>query len=173
MKCFLLLLQKLLTFTAKCIIGANNAIIPTFTAMQYPTVVRNFGVGMGNLAAGVALILVPYMWLLVIISKKKHTHTHNHINSNSEFHMNVCYHFTFFPQTYFYCLRWFFFSPPPGTHRSFATHEHNGSVRNHWCDCIDVDERCPSVSSIQMMYASVRICEFAGFGIHMYACMCG
>ncbi|XP_011293862.1 organic cation transporter protein [Musca domestica] len=53
-----------LAMIAKCIIGANNAIIPTYTAMQYPTVVRNFGVGMGNLAAGVALILVPYMWLL-------------------------------------------------------------------------------------------------------------
>lgn len=52
-------------YLAKCVIGANNAIIPTYTAMQYPTVVRNFGVGMGNLAAGVALILVPYMWLLV------------------------------------------------------------------------------------------------------------
>ncbi|XP_036325496.1 organic cation transporter protein [Rhagoletis pomonella] len=49
---------------AKCVIGANNAIIPSYTAMQYPTVVRNFGVGLGNLAAGVALILVPYMWLL-------------------------------------------------------------------------------------------------------------
>lgn len=54
-----------LSFSAKCVIGANNAIIPSYTAMQYPTVVRNFGVGMGNLAAGVALILVPYMWLLV------------------------------------------------------------------------------------------------------------
>ncbi|XP_046806779.1 organic cation transporter protein isoform X3 [Lucilia cuprina] len=53
-----------LAMIAKCVIGANNAIIPTYTAMQYPTVVRNFGVGMGNLAAGVALILVPYMWLL-------------------------------------------------------------------------------------------------------------
>ncbi|XP_067642116.1 uncharacterized protein [Eurosta solidaginis] len=51
---------------AKCIIGANNAIIPSYTAMQYPTVVRNFGVGLGNLAAGIALILVPYMWLLII-----------------------------------------------------------------------------------------------------------
>ncbi|XP_036228979.2 organic cation transporter protein isoform X2 [Bactrocera oleae] len=49
---------------AKCVIGANNAIIPSYTAMQYPTVVRNFGVGMGNLAAGTALMLVPYMWLL-------------------------------------------------------------------------------------------------------------
>ncbi|KAH8295295.1 hypothetical protein KR018_009695 [Drosophila ironensis] len=49
---------------AKCLIGANNAIIPTYTAMQYPTVVRNFGVGMGNLASGIALILVPFLWQL-------------------------------------------------------------------------------------------------------------
>ncbi|XP_037951380.1 organic cation transporter protein [Teleopsis dalmanni] len=53
-----------LAMIAKCVIGANNAIIPTYTAMQYPTVVRNFGVGLGNLAAGVGLVLVPYMWLL-------------------------------------------------------------------------------------------------------------
>ncbi|XP_059217869.1 organic cation transporter protein isoform X2 [Stomoxys calcitrans] len=53
-----------LAMIAKCIIGVNNAIIPIYTAMQYPTVVRNFGVGLGNLAAGVALILVPYIWLL-------------------------------------------------------------------------------------------------------------
>ncbi|XP_017144514.1 organic cation transporter protein isoform X1 [Drosophila miranda] len=49
---------------AKCLIGANNAIIPTYTAMQYPTIVRNFGVGMGNLAAGIGLILVPFLWHL-------------------------------------------------------------------------------------------------------------
>lgn len=53
-----------LAMIAKCVIGASNAIIPIFTAMQYPTIVRNFGVGIGNLGAGVALILVPYMWLL-------------------------------------------------------------------------------------------------------------
>lgn len=33
--------------------------------MQYPTIVRNFGVGMGNLASGIALILVPSLWQLV------------------------------------------------------------------------------------------------------------
>ncbi|BFF89089.1 organic cation transporter protein [Drosophila madeirensis] len=49
---------------AKCLIGANNAIIPTYTAMQYPTIVRNFGVGMGNLASGIGLILVPFLWHL-------------------------------------------------------------------------------------------------------------
>lgn len=53
------------SLTAKCLIGANNAIIPTYTAMQYPTIVRNFGVGMGNLASGIALILVPSLWQLV------------------------------------------------------------------------------------------------------------
>ncbi|KAL7728519.1 hypothetical protein ACLKA6_012532 [Drosophila palustris] len=53
-----------LAIVAKCLIGANNAIIPTYTAMQYPTIVRNFGVGMGNLASGIALILVPSLWQL-------------------------------------------------------------------------------------------------------------
>ncbi|XP_068158072.1 LOW QUALITY PROTEIN: organic cation transporter protein [Drosophila tropicalis] len=53
-----------LAIIAKCLIGANNAIIPTYTAMQYPTIVRNFGVGMGNLASGIALILVPFLWQL-------------------------------------------------------------------------------------------------------------
>ncbi|XP_023178575.2 organic cation transporter protein [Drosophila hydei] len=53
-----------LATVAKCLIGANNAIIPTYTAMQYPTIVRNFGVGMGNLASGIALILVPSLWQL-------------------------------------------------------------------------------------------------------------
>ncbi|XP_034486301.1 organic cation transporter protein isoform X2 [Drosophila innubila] len=53
-----------LAIVAKCLIGANNAIIPTYTAMQYPTIVRNFGVGMGNLASGIGLILVPSLWQL-------------------------------------------------------------------------------------------------------------
>ncbi|XP_055547162.1 organic cation transporter protein-like [Wyeomyia smithii] len=54
----------LLAMIVKCAIGACNAIIPTFTAYQYPTTMRNLGVGAGNLAAGIALILVPYLWLL-------------------------------------------------------------------------------------------------------------
>lgn len=53
---------------AKCIIGISNAVVPTYTAMQYPTLIRNAGVGLGNLAAGVGLIMVPYLWLLVIIT---------------------------------------------------------------------------------------------------------
>lgn len=54
-----------LSTTGKCTIGATNAIIQTFTAYQYPTQMRNLGVGAGNFAAGIALIIVPYLWLLV------------------------------------------------------------------------------------------------------------
>ena len=54
-----------LVLVGKCTIGATNAIIQTFTAYQYPTQMRNLGVGAGNFAAGIALIIVPYLWLLV------------------------------------------------------------------------------------------------------------
>lgn len=110
--------------TAKCIIGANNAIIPTYTAMQYPTVVRNFGVGMGNLAAGVALILVPYMWLLV-----------RRIKSNLDFRP--------FRLTQEWLSSFGIFSI--GTHRSLIADEYNGSVRSDWSNCVGNDERCSSV----------------------------
>ncbi|XP_055609045.1 organic cation transporter protein [Uranotaenia lowii] len=53
-----------LAMIVKCAVGACNAIIPTFTAFQYPTTMRNLGVGAGNFAAGIALIIVPYLWLL-------------------------------------------------------------------------------------------------------------
>ncbi|XP_059619763.1 organic cation transporter protein-like isoform X1 [Phlebotomus argentipes] len=53
-----------LVMIGKCTIGATNAIIQTFTAYQYPTMMRNLGVGTGNFAAGVALIVVPYLWLM-------------------------------------------------------------------------------------------------------------
>ncbi|KAL5273028.1 hypothetical protein ACFFRR_000038 [Megaselia abdita] len=49
---------------AKCFMGAANAIITIFTAQQYATHVRNFAVGLGNLAAGAAFMSVPYMWFL-------------------------------------------------------------------------------------------------------------
>lgn len=74
--------MKLITFVAvcnfekkrkflisvKCSIGAVNSLIPTFTAIQYPTTMRTLSVGIGNFAAGLALITVPYLWLLVCIS---------------------------------------------------------------------------------------------------------
>lgn len=53
--------------SVKCSIGATNALIPTFTAIQYPTAMRTLSVGIGNFAAGLALITVPYLWLLVRI----------------------------------------------------------------------------------------------------------
>lgn len=56
---------KISFFPAKCSIGATNALIPTFTAIQYPTTMRTLSVGVGNFAAGLALITVPYMWALV------------------------------------------------------------------------------------------------------------
>lgn len=55
-------------FTVKIMVGACNALIPTYTAHHYPVYMRNLGIGAGNLAAGFALVLVPYLFLLV--SKK-------------------------------------------------------------------------------------------------------
>lgn len=39
--------------------------MPVYTAELYPTAIRNAGVGACNVAAGVALIIVPYLSLLV------------------------------------------------------------------------------------------------------------
>lgn len=44
--------------------------MPVYTAELYPTAIRNAGVGACNVAAGVALIIVPYLSLLV----SKNTH---------------------------------------------------------------------------------------------------
>lgn len=52
-------------FAVKAAIGAVNALIPTFTALQYPTTMRTLCGGIGNFAAGIALITVPYLWTLV------------------------------------------------------------------------------------------------------------
>lgn len=42
--------------------------MPVYTAELYPTAIRNAGVGACNVAAGLALIIVPYMSLLVCYS---------------------------------------------------------------------------------------------------------
>lgn len=39
--------------------------MPVYTAELYPTAIRNAGVGACNVAAGFALIIVPYISLLV------------------------------------------------------------------------------------------------------------
>lgn len=56
-----------LAMLGKCAMGATNALIPTYTALQYPTSMRTLSIGLGNLAAGLALVTVPYLWLLVSV----------------------------------------------------------------------------------------------------------
>lgn len=43
-------------------VSSSNAVMPVFTAELFPTVVRNLGVGSSNVPAGIALMLVPYLW---------------------------------------------------------------------------------------------------------------
>lgn len=49
----------------KFTISAGNTIMPVYTAELYPTAIRNAGVGACNVAAGLALILTPYLEMLV------------------------------------------------------------------------------------------------------------
>lgn len=53
--------------TGKFTISAGNTVMPVYTAELYPTAIRNAGVGACNVAAGFALIIVPYISLLVWI----------------------------------------------------------------------------------------------------------
>lgn len=41
--------------------------MPVYTAELYPTAIRNAGVGACNVAAGLALILTPYLSMLVCL----------------------------------------------------------------------------------------------------------
>jgi OCT family organic cation transporter-like MFS transporter 4/5 len=50
-------------------VSSSNAVMPVFTAELFPTVVRNLGVGSSNVPAGIALMLVPYLWNLVSIEQ--------------------------------------------------------------------------------------------------------
>lgn len=52
-------------YTGKFTISAGNTIMPVYTAELYPTSIRNIGVGACNVAAGLALILTPYLSILV------------------------------------------------------------------------------------------------------------
>ncbi|KAK9875028.1 hypothetical protein WA026_005836 [Henosepilachna vigintioctopunctata] len=54
---------------SKMCISSSNAIMPVFTAELYPTTLRNIGVGASNVAAGIALMLVPYLFELKTIEK--------------------------------------------------------------------------------------------------------
>lgn len=66
--CFLFAL--LYPIAGKFTISAGNTVMPVYTAELYPTAIRNAGVGACNVAAGVALIIVPYLSLLVWRSRK-------------------------------------------------------------------------------------------------------
>lgn len=52
----------------KFTISAGNTIMPVYTAELYPTAIRNAGVGACNVAGGIALIIVPYLSMLVILT---------------------------------------------------------------------------------------------------------
>nr|CAD7587851.1 unnamed protein product [Timema genevievae] len=79
--CFLTLLVPLgrsdlewitisLAMLGKFAVSSSNAVMPVFTAELFPTVVRNLGVGSSNVSAGVALMLVPYLWNLTDIDAR-------------------------------------------------------------------------------------------------------
>ncbi|CAB3226717.1 unnamed protein product [Arctia plantaginis] len=53
----------------KFAIGSTNMMLPIFTVELYPTVVRNLGVGASQLASGLALAIIPYLWKLAIFNK--------------------------------------------------------------------------------------------------------
>lgn len=57
-------LVTLLIMIGKFCISSSNAIMPVFAAELYPTTIRNIGVGAANVTAGLALMIVPYLWLL-------------------------------------------------------------------------------------------------------------
>lgn len=56
-----------LAMIGKFSISSTNVIVPIFTAELYPTTIRNVGVGANNVSAGIALILVPFLWDLKYI----------------------------------------------------------------------------------------------------------
>jgi OCT family organic cation transporter-like MFS transporter 4/5 len=59
----------MLAMAGKFSVSSSNAVMPVFTAELFPTVVRNLGVGSSNVPAGIALMLVPYLWNLVSIGQ--------------------------------------------------------------------------------------------------------
>lgn len=73
--------------------------MPVYTAELYPTAIRNAGVGAGNFAGGAALILVPYISLLVNINNNKNhllidllsNQLSNLIIRRNKIHTNQCH----------------------------------------------------------------------------------
>lgn len=54
-----------LAMIGKFSVSSSNVIMPVFTAELFPTVIRNLGVGSSNIPAGIALMIVPYLWNMV------------------------------------------------------------------------------------------------------------
>nr|XP_034829193.1 solute carrier family 22 member 21-like isoform X2 [Maniola hyperantus] len=52
----------------KFTISGTNVMLPIYTAELYPTVIRNLGVGATQVAAGLALICIPYLWDLTALN---------------------------------------------------------------------------------------------------------
>lgn len=57
--------------------------MPVYTAELYPTAIRNAGVGACNVAGGIALIIVPYLSMLVNLTTK------NFQKKIEEFHVEL------------------------------------------------------------------------------------
>lgn len=56
-----------LAMLGKFSVSSSNVIMPVFTAELFPTVIRNLGVGSSNVPAGIALMIVPYLWNMVSV----------------------------------------------------------------------------------------------------------
>lgn len=54
-----------LAMIGKFSVSSSNVIMPVFTAELFPTIIRNLGVGSSNVPAGIALMIVPYLWNMV------------------------------------------------------------------------------------------------------------
>jgi hypothetical protein len=54
-----------LAMIGKFAISSSNVVMPVYTAELFPTKMRNLGVGASSVPAGVALILIPYLWDMV------------------------------------------------------------------------------------------------------------
>ncbi|XP_014283794.1 organic cation transporter protein [Halyomorpha halys] len=58
------LIHLVLITVGRFLISSPNVTVQIYTAELYPTIIRNLGLGSANVAAGVSLILIPYIWLM-------------------------------------------------------------------------------------------------------------
>ncbi|CAH1407664.1 unnamed protein product [Nezara viridula] len=53
-----------LIMAGRFLISSPNITILIYTAELYPTIIRNLGLGSANVAAGISLMLIPYIWIM-------------------------------------------------------------------------------------------------------------